>query len=69
MIALNTTAVAWVLFLVILIGWVTYFFLNKGSAAAELGSEVEMAARSEGRRALCPGKTVEFGDDAIRGDY
>ena len=43
MIALNSTAVAWVLFVVISIGWVTYFFLNKGSSAAELGSEVEMA--------------------------
>jgi mono/diheme cytochrome c family protein len=43
MIALNTTAVAWVIFAVISVGWVTYFFLNKGSARAELGSEVEMA--------------------------
>jgi mono/diheme cytochrome c family protein len=43
MIALNTSAVAWVIFAVIAVGWVTYFFLNKGSARAELGSEVEMA--------------------------
>lgn len=43
MIALNTSAVAWVIFAVIAVGWVTYFFLNKGAARAELGSEVEMA--------------------------
>lgn len=38
MIALNTTAVAWVLFTIILVGWVTYFFLNKSGSRAELGS-------------------------------
>jgi len=43
MIALNSTAVAWVIFAVIVIGWVTYFFLNLGSSRRELGSEVEMA--------------------------
>jgi mono/diheme cytochrome c family protein len=43
MIALNTTAVAWVIFAVIVIGWITYFFLNNSAARKELGSEVEMA--------------------------
>ena len=43
MIALNTTAIAWVIFVVISVGWVTYYFLNKGVSRAELGSEREMA--------------------------
>lgn len=43
MIALNSTAVAWVIFAVIVIGWITYFFLNLGASRRELGSEVEMA--------------------------
>lgn len=56
MIALNTTAVAWVLFAVVFVGWVTYFFLNKGSARAELGSEVEMAPN---RKAYYDDETLE----------
>ena len=43
MIALNTTVVAWVIFTIVLIGWITYFFLNKAQSRAELGSEVEVA--------------------------
>ena len=43
MLALNTTAVAWVIFVVVLVGWIAYYFLNNGSARKELGSEVEMA--------------------------
>ena len=43
MIALNSTAVAWVIFAIVTIGWLTYFFLNKGSARAELGSQAELA--------------------------
>ena len=57
MIALNTSAVAWVLLVVITIGWVTYFFLNKGSAAAELGSEVEMA----------PNRKPYYDDEVLEG--
>ena len=57
MIALNSTAVAWVIFVVISIGWVTYFFLNKGSASAELGSEVEMA----------PNRKVYYDDETLEG--
>lgn len=44
MLALNTTAVAWVLFAVILAGWVVYLILNVGSAKREIGSEIELAA-------------------------
>ncbi len=57
MIALNTTAVAWVIFAVVLVGWITYFFLNKGSARAELGSEVEMA----------PNRKPYYDDETLEG--
>ncbi|MDO8363718.1 MAG: cytochrome c [Actinomycetota bacterium] len=57
MIALNTTAVAWVLFTLIVVGWITYFFLNKGSARAELGSEVEMA----------PNRKPYYDDETLEG--
>ena len=42
MIALNTTAIAWVIFAVITIGWIAYYFLNNASAKKELGSEREL---------------------------
>ena len=60
MIALNTTAIAWVIFVVISVGWVTYYFLNKGVSRAELGSEREMAPNrkayydDEGEKILAP---------------
>ena len=57
MIALNTTAVAWVLFTVILVGWVIYFFLNKSSSRSELGSEVEMA----------PNRKAYYDDEKLEG--
>ena len=57
MIALNTSIVGWVVLVIILVGWVTYFFLNKGSAAAELGSEVEMA----------PNRKAYYDDDVLEG--
>lgn len=44
MIAVTTTTLAWIIGLVILLGWVVYALLNIGSARAELGSEVELAA-------------------------
>jgi len=57
MIALNTSAVAWVLFAVITIGWITYFFLNQLSARRELGSEVEMA----------PNRKPYYDDEVLEG--
>lgn len=57
MIALNTTAVAWVLFAVIVIGWLSYFLLNQFSARRELGSEVEMA----------PNRKVYYDDETLEG--
>jgi len=44
MLALTTTSIAWIIGLVILLGWVLYAVLNIGSARAELGSEIELAA-------------------------
>ena len=57
MIALNTSAVAWVIFAVISIGWVTYFVLNQLSARRELGSEVEMA----------PNRKPYYDDEVLEG--
>ena len=57
MIALNTSAVAWVLFAIILIGWISYFVLNQLSARHELGSEVEMA----------PNRKPYYDDEVLEG--
>ncbi len=43
MLALTTTSIAWLLFAVILGGWLVYAFLNIRQARDELGSEIEMA--------------------------
>ncbi len=57
MIALNTSAVAWVLFVLVLIGWITYFLLNQFSAKRELGSEIEMA----------PNRKPYYDDETLEG--
>ena len=44
MIALTTTSIAWILFTVILVGWLVYAFLNLRQSHDELGSELELAA-------------------------
>ena len=44
MLALTTTAIAWVIAVVIALAWGIYAFLNIRSARAELGSEIELAA-------------------------
>ena len=44
MIALTSTSIAWVIFTVILFGWVVYAFLNLRQSRDELGSEIELAA-------------------------
>ena len=44
MFALTSTSIAWLLFAVILGGWVVYAVLNLRQAHDELGSEIEMAA-------------------------
>jgi mono/diheme cytochrome c family protein len=57
MLALNTTAIAWVIFLVILLGWIAYYFLNGFSARKELGSEIEMA----------PNRKPYYDDETLEG--
>ena len=42
--ASSTTAIAWVIFFVTLIGWVIYIAVNRKAARPELGSEIELAA-------------------------
>ena len=44
MIALTTTSIAWLLFAVILVGWIVYAFFNIRQSRDELGSEIELAA-------------------------
>lgn len=55
--ALNTTAVAWVIFAVVAVGWITYYVLNNKSARAELGSEQELA----------PNRKPYYDDDDMEG--
>jgi mono/diheme cytochrome c family protein len=44
MVAFATTAIAWILLLVIIGGWILYAVLNAGSARKEVGAEIELAA-------------------------
>ncbi len=44
MIALATTSIAWLIFAVVLTGWVIYAILNIRQSRDELGSEIELAA-------------------------
>jgi mono/diheme cytochrome c family protein len=57
MLALATTAIAWVILAIITIGWITYYFLNRNSARDELGSEVEMA----------PNRKPYYDDETLEG--
>ena len=44
MIAIATTSIAWVIFVITLVGWIIYFSANRRTARPELGSEIELAA-------------------------
>lgn len=57
MLALNTTSIAWVIFAVILVGWVAYYILNNLGARRELGSEIEMA----------PNRKPYYDDETLEG--
>jgi mono/diheme cytochrome c family protein len=57
MLATTSTTIAWVIFLVTLVGWIVYFFLNKGSARPELGSEIELA----------PNRKPYYDDETLEG--
>jgi mono/diheme cytochrome c family protein len=43
-IALATTAIAWIIGLVLVIGWIVYAMFNARAARKEVGSEIELAA-------------------------
>jgi hypothetical protein len=47
----------WVIFAIITLGWVVYFFANRRSARAELGSEVELA----------PNRKPYYDDETLEG--
>ncbi|MFM8267130.1 MAG: c-type cytochrome [Ilumatobacteraceae bacterium] len=57
MLALNTTAIGWVIFAVITLGWIAYYILNNLAARRELGSEVEMA----------PNRKPYYDDETLEG--
>ena len=56
MIALATTAIGWLIFVVSVLGWVIYYFANRKSARPELGSEIELAPN---RRPYYDDETLE----------
>ena len=56
MIALATTAIGWLIFVVSILGWVIYYFANRNSARPELGSEIELAPN---RRPYYDDETLE----------
>lgn len=57
MLAVATTAIAWVIFVITLLGWVVYYFANRRSAQAELGSEIELA----------PNRKPYYDDETLEG--
>jgi mono/diheme cytochrome c family protein len=56
MLAASTTAIGWVIFAVITLGWFVYYLGNRRSARAEVGSEVELAPN---RRPYYDDETLE----------
>ncbi len=56
MLAASTTAIGWVILLVITLGWFVYYLGNRRSARAEVGSEVELAPN---RRPYYDDETLE----------
>jgi len=57
MLALTTTSIAWLLFAIILIGWLVYLMLNIRHTRDELGSELELA----------PNRKPYYDDDVLEG--
>jgi len=57
MIALTTTSIAWLLFAIILGGWLVYAFLNIRQSRDELGSEIEVA----------PNRKPYYDDETLEG--
>ena len=57
MIALATTSIAWILFAIIVVGWIVYYFLNNSSSRKEVGSEIELA----------PNRKPYYSDEVLEG--
>ena len=57
MLAASTTAIGWVIFSITVLGWLVYYFANRRSAQAELGSEVELA----------PNRKPYYDDETLEG--
>ncbi len=57
MIALATTSIAWIIFAIILVGWIVYYFLNNASSRKEVGSEIELA----------PNRRPYYSDEVLEG--
>jgi mono/diheme cytochrome c family protein len=57
MLAVATTAIAWVIFVITLLGWVVYFFANRRAAQPELGAEIELA----------PNRRAYYDDEVLEG--
>ena len=57
MIALATTTIAWILLIIVLVGWIVYAFLNGRTVRKEVGSEIELA----------PNRKPYFDDEALEG--
>ncbi len=57
MLAASTTAIGWVILTITVLGWVVYYFANRRSAQAELGSEVELA----------PNRKPYYDDETLEG--
>jgi mono/diheme cytochrome c family protein len=57
MLAASTTAIGWVIFSITALGWVVYYFANRRSSQAELGSEVELA----------PNRKPYYDDETLEG--
>jgi mono/diheme cytochrome c family protein len=57
LIGLATTVVAWIVLVVVLIGWVLYAVMNNASSRREVGSEIELA----------PNRKPYFDDETLEG--
>ncbi len=57
MLAVAMQSIAWVIFVITLVGWVAYIFANRRASSRELGSEVELA----------PNRKPYYDDETLEG--
>lgn len=57
MLAIATQSIAWVIFVVTLVGWIVYYLASRRAARPELGSEVELA----------PNRKPYYDDETLEG--